>query len=91
MSYALTIQELLDKKPEFLKTLKLAIEKEDENVAKDTYLGWQWFDVETHPVKLIKLVTEGIVKVNFKSNSSTCYKLKDKEDVRKVLEKTITQ
>jgi len=85
MSIQEAIKELLQKKPEYVKTLKLAIEKEEENLSRDTYLGWTWYDVETHPAKLIKLVTESIAKVNFKSNSSTCYLLKDRETTRKSL------
>lgn len=87
MSIQEAVKGLLEKKPEYEKTLKLAIEKEEENLTRDTYLGWEWYDVETHPAKLIKLVTEGIAKVNFKSNSSTCYLLKDREIVKQVLPK----
>jgi hypothetical protein len=79
------VQPLLEKKPEYLKTLTLAIKHEEENSTKQYYLGWEWFDVETHPAKLIKLVTESIAKVNFKSNNATHYLLKDRDAVKKIL------
>lgn len=87
MSYQESVNLLLTEKPDYLKTLRLAIQKEDENSSNKTYLGWEWYDVETHPAKLIRLVTSGVAKVNFKSNSSTCYLLKEREVVRKVLPK----
>lgn len=82
--YNHTIQ-LLAEKPEYLKTLQLAIQKEEDNIPNKLYLGWQWFDVETHPAKLIKLVTSSIVKVNLKSNNSTCYLLKNREAVKRAI------
>ncbi|MGI0083056.1 MAG: hypothetical protein ACREAF_04990 [Nitrosopumilaceae archaeon] len=74
-----------EKKPEYLKTLTLAVKHEEENLSKEYYLGWEWFNVETHPAKLIRLVTEGIAQVRFKSNSSTHYLLKDRDSVKKIL------
>ena len=82
--YHNTVQ-LLSKKPEYLKTLELAVQKEEENLSNKQYLGWQWFDVETHPAKLMNLVTNSIAKVNFKSNNSTCYLLKNKESVKRAI------
>ncbi|HEY8109947.1 MAG TPA: hypothetical protein VIG05_03690 [Candidatus Nitrosotenuis sp.] len=82
--YANTVQ-LLSQKPEYLKTLEMAVQKEGENLSNKQYLGWQWFDVETHPAKLMTLVTSGIVKVNFKSNKSTCYLLKNTESVKRAI------
>lgn len=76
---------LLRGKGEFRKTLDLAVEAEEQHANEPHYLGWQWFDVETHPTRLMRLVTEGIAKVNFKSNSSTCYMLKDRNGVKKAL------
>jgi hypothetical protein len=78
---------LLAQKPEYLKTLQLAVQKEEGNLSNKQYLGWQWFDVETHPVKLMNLVTRSIVKVNSKSNKSTCYLLKNKESIKRAIER----
>jgi hypothetical protein len=77
--------QLLSQKPDYLKTLELALKHEEQNSSNKNYLGWEWFDVETHPARLIRLVTSGVAKVNFKSNSATCYLLKDREAVKKAL------
>lgn len=67
---------------EYRKTLELAVKEEEQHANEQHYLGWQWFGVETHPSKLMRLVTEGIARVNFKSNSSTNYMLKEKNEVK---------
>ena len=85
--YNNTVQ-LLTQKPEYLKTLQLAIQKEEENLSNKQYLGWQWFDVETHPAKLMKLITSSIVKVNFKSNNSTNYLLKNRDSVKRAIKRS---
>ncbi len=85
--YINTVQ-LLAQKPEYLKTLQLAVQKEEENLSNKQYLGWQWFDVETHPAKLMKLITSSIVKVNFKSNNSTNYLLKNRESVKRAIKRS---
>ena len=82
-----TIQ-LLTQKPEYLKTLQLAVQKEEENLSNKQYSGWQWFDVETHPAKLVRLVTSSIVKVNFKSSSSSFYLLKNRESVKRAIKRS---
>lgn len=81
------IIQLLTQKPEYLKTIKLAIQKEEENLSNKQYFGWQWFDVETHPAKLVNLITSGIAKVNFKTSNSTCYFLKNRESVKRVIKR----
>ncbi|CUR51643.1 protein of unknown function [Nitrosotalea devaniterrae] len=80
--------QLLAQKPEYLKTLQLAVQKEEENLSNKQYLGWQWFDVETHPAKIVRLVTSSIAKVNFKTNSSTCYLLKNRESVKRAIKRS---
>lgn len=79
--------QLLSQKPEYLKTLQLALQKEEENATNKQYMGWQWFDVETHPAKLVKLVTSSIAKVNFKSSRSACYFLKNRESVKRAVKR----
>lgn len=80
--------QLLSQKPEYLKTLQLAVQKEEENLSNKQYLGWQWFDVETHPAKIVRLVTSSIAKVNFKTSSSTCYLLKNRESVKRAIKRS---
>ena len=82
--YAQTVR-LLSAKPEYLKTLQLAVQKEEESMSNKQYSGWQWFDVETHPAKLMNLVTNGIAKVNIKSSKSTFYLLKNVESVKRAI------
>jgi len=79
------IVAFLKEHPEYLKTLEKAVEQEEQNASNKSYLGWEWFDVETLGAKLMRLVTSGIVKVNFKSRSTTCYLLKDRDAVKKAL------
>lgn len=85
--YNNTIQ-LLSQKPEYLKTLQLAVQKEEENTSNKQYLGWQWFDVETHPAKIMKLITSSIIRVNYKSNSATHYLLKNRESVKRAIKRS---
>ena len=80
--------QLLNQKPEYLKTLQLAVQKEEENLNNKQYTGWQWFDVETHPAKLVRLITSGITKVNLKTNNSTCYLLKNRESVKRAIKRS---
>ena len=75
----------LKEHPEYIKTLEKAVEHEEHNASNKNYLGWEWYDVETLGAKLMRLVTSGIVKVNFKSRSTRCYLLKDREAVKKAL------
>jgi hypothetical protein len=85
MSAKIDAVQLLSQKPDYLKTLELAIRNEEQNSTNKNYLGWEWHHVETHPARLIRLVTSGIARVNFKSNSATCYLLKDREAIKKAL------
>jgi len=75
----------LKEHPEYIKTLEKGVEHEERNANNKNYLGWEWYDVETLGAKLMRLVTSGIIKVNFKSRSTTCYLMKDKETVKKAL------
>lgn len=79
------LSHLLEKFPEYRKTLRLAIIHEEATPSYLNYQGWQWSDVETHPTKLIKLVTEGISRINLKTRQATHYMLKDRECVKRVL------
>ena len=65
--------------------MRLALVHEETGKAERNYRGWQWSDVETHPTKLIRLVTEGISRVHLKTRHSTHYLLRDREAVRKAL------
>lgn len=84
----MTVPEIvvfLKEHPEYIKTLEKAVEQEEQNVSNKGYLGWEWYSVETLGAKLMRLVTSGIVKVNFKSRSTTCYLLRDRDATKKAL------
>jgi len=64
-----------------------ALEVEEEGRASSSYyLGWRWDEIPVQTQKLRILVEEGLVKVNYKSQSSTEYLLRDPELVREALE-----
>jgi hypothetical protein len=72
--------------PEYSKTLRLAAVYE-ENAGTPSQ-GWRWHDVETHPTKLIRLVTDGIAKVSQKTRGATYYLLRDREAVKRIVEQS---
>lgn len=76
----------MEKFPEHRKTLRLAVVHEESGQAETDYRGWQWSDVQVHPTKLMRLVIEGISKVNLKTRHSTYYLLRDRSAVKKALE-----
>jgi hypothetical protein len=78
------VQQFLERFPEFNKTLRLAVVYED--TAGTPLRGWRWHDVETHPTKLIRLVTDGIARVGLKTRGATYYLLRDRDAVKKVFE-----
>jgi hypothetical protein len=86
MSKEERIYRLLQEHPEYREILEraLAIEDNPPNEFVKNY-GWEWSDVKAHPAKLIKLVTEGVLDIKYKSRRYTHYKLTDKEAVRKAL------
>lgn len=61
---------------------------EEKNADKLNWLGWEWYEVRAYPAQLVKLVIEGAIKVNFKSNSSTCYLIVDREIMKRALKAT---
>ncbi|MBO0887873.1 hypothetical protein J2P12_02090 [Candidatus Bathyarchaeota archaeon] len=75
----------LERFPEYKKTLRLAVVHEESGRESHSYQGWQWHDVEIHPTKLIRLVTEGITRINLKTRQATAYVLRDREVVKRVL------
>jgi len=81
------ISLFLAKFPEYVKVLRLAINHEDSAANVPNYQGWQWHDVQAHPTKLIRLVTEGIAKICWRTRNSTCYLLRDSDAVRKAIKK----
>lgn len=71
--------------PEYRKTLQLAVAHEESGSRSRNYQGWQWNDVEIHPTRLIRLVTEGITRINLRTRQATYYVLRDLETVKRTL------
>ncbi len=78
----------LQQHPKHSQILQRAIEVEEANTNKPNWLGWEWYEVRAYPAQLVKLVIEGIIKVNFKSNTSTCYLLLDRDMTKRTLKAT---
>jgi hypothetical protein len=78
------VRLFLGRYPEYEKTLRLAIAHEESMGSSDGQ-GWQWHDVDTHPTKLIRLVTEGIAKISLRSRQATYYLLRERATVKKSL------
>lgn len=78
------VTTLLGRFPEYRKTLALAIAHEESSAGSDNK-GWQWHDVETHPTKLMRLVTEGIAVINETSRHASRYLLRDRKIVKEII------
>jgi hypothetical protein len=78
------VRLFLGRYPEYEKTLRLAVAHEESMSSSDGQ-GWQWHDVDTHPTKLIRLVTEGIARINLRSRQATYYLLRERATVKNSL------
>jgi hypothetical protein len=67
--------------------LRSAVSEEERHEREQIYFGWVWYEVQAHPATLTKLVVDGIVKVNYKSNRHTNYLLADRKLVSQTLGK----
>ncbi|MEM3794892.1 MAG: hypothetical protein QW429_03370 [Thermoprotei archaeon] len=65
--------------------LEKALEIEEQHNAEH-YLGWTWYEIPATPQTLNKLVRLGLLKINFRSNRTTCYMVNNQEYVRGLLE-----
>ncbi len=79
------LAEYLRANPKAVPVLRAALETEESHAGEASYLGWEWYEVRAYPATLVKLVVDGLIRVNFKSNSSTCYLLRDPEGVKRQL------
>jgi len=77
---------MLAANPEVRSVLAKALEVEEEGRAENSYyLGWRWDEIPVQTQKLRILVEEGLVKISYKSHSSTEYLVRDAELVREAL------
>ncbi|HEY6418192.1 MAG TPA: hypothetical protein VIX59_04245 [Candidatus Binataceae bacterium] len=71
--------------PKYREILQRAVEIEEREAAREHWLGWEWHEVRAYPASLVKVVIAGIVKITFKSNSSTHYRLVDSKALKQAL------
>ena len=83
-------------KMEYLEELKKILEYEEREFPKKIEYykkhnlnlepSWEWHDVGVSPQKLRKMVEEGLIKIVYKSNKRTEYRLVDPDSVREMLQ-----
>jgi hypothetical protein len=83
------VEQFLAKYPDYRKALWLAARSEEEGGGNPSYQGWQWSDLEMHPTRVLKLVIEGLARINLRTRRATYYLLKDPELVKLVLKSSI--
>ena len=86
MSVYEKIVKLVKEKPIYGEILKRAVEIE-RNPPNDFVrdYGWEWHHVQAMPPYLVKLVSEGILQITYKSRKYTHYKLVDLEETERAL------
>lgn len=77
--------ECLNRHPEYVNVLKLAVEHEERNAGNEHYLGWAWSDVRAYAATINKLIVDGLVRVSYDSANFTNYKLVDLEATEEAL------
>lgn len=87
----LELKLLLAENPDWVETLKEALEVEEEDRRKaeekgSNYLGWEWYEVHTPPQVLNNMVSKRILDIVYASRSSTSYVLRDRDLIREVIE-----
>jgi CRISPR/Cas system-associated exonuclease Cas4 (RecB family) len=83
------VEQFLARFPDYRKALWLAARSEEEGQGNPSYQGWQWSDVEMHPTRVLKLVIEGIAKINMRTRRATYYLLKESDLVKTVLKSSV--
>ena len=78
---------LLDSFPVYHRVLELAVAHEEKGLHSPGYIGWRWHDVEVHPTRLIRLVTNGISRISLRTRQATYYLLRDRAEIKRALEK----
>jgi len=65
--------------------LRAAVEQEEAGAADKHYLGWEWDKVRAYPASLMRLVVDGVIRVNYRSNAYTSYMLVDRAAAKQAL------
>jgi len=81
------VLKIAKQRPDYLPLLKKCVEAHHEEKLKQYSLGFEWDDVGVWPAKLLRLATEyEVLEVTYRSNSATCYMVRDIEGVEKALQ-----
>ena len=78
------VARFLKENPKYRPILERAVEAEEKNT-NPHWLGWRWHEARAYPAQIVKLVIEGIARVNFESNSSTNYLLVNRQAVKQAV------
>ncbi|MEM1557426.1 MAG: hypothetical protein QXI11_00870 [Thermoproteota archaeon] len=78
---------------EIKKILRTALEVEEKKKSEypdvanpdDLRLAWEWYEVNAAPQTLNRLVRAGILKIVYKSNKSTMYRIANHDKVKQIL------
>lgn len=71
--------------PTYRGIIEKAIIAEEKQLETGSLMGWEYHEVNTHWGTLQKMMREGLIEVIYKSNKHTCYALKDREGMKKML------
>lgn len=81
-----TVIQIDRERTEYISIVRKCIEAHHKQKEKQACLGFEWNDVGVWPVKLAFLATEyDFLEVTYKSNSATCYMVKDIAGAEKAL------
>jgi hypothetical protein len=80
------VLRIAKERPDYLALVRKCVEAHHRERRKEYSLGFEWHDVGAWPAKLLRLATEyEVLEVTYKSNSATCYMVRDIEGVEKAL------
>ncbi len=84
---AVELYDMVAEDPKLQEVLRRFVQAERTGRQKEYFLGLEWFELQANAKYLNNLVTRGLVRVSFKSNSTTAYVLEDLELTDKILRK----
>ena len=84
---AIELYDIVAEDPKLQEVLRRFVKAERVGRQKEYFLGLEWFEVQTNARYLNSLVDRGLLRVSFKSNTTTSYVLDDLELTDKVFKK----
>jgi len=86
------VKVLILERPKYKEILERAVKVEEDaekGLLKDSDIiksyGWEWHHVQAYPAELMRLVRDGIAKINYKSRKYTHYRLVNRDEVKRAL------